>query len=163
MVTQGRRVVLAIALAVVMAACGDSSPPLAETSTDRLRLDVVTDPDPLVTGQPATFDLVVTNDSQQPALLTFDTTQRGDLGVSTGDVEVYRWAERRAFAQEPYRVEFEPGQTATFALDVEPLPLAPGEYEMLATVTGLPKLRTVRTAVTVVADEATERASQGAP
>lgn len=153
-----RAAVLIIVIALA-AACGDASPRLAETSTDRLELEVVPAPDPLVSGQEATFELHVTNTSDRRALLTFDTTQRGDVALSTGDVEVYRWAARRVFAQEPHEVAFAPGQTVRFPLEEEPLPVAPGDYELMATVTGVPKLRTIRTALSVVGSAATEAPS----
>ena len=144
---------------LLASACGDASPPLAETSTDRLELEVALTPDPLVGGREATFELHVTNTSDRRALLTFDTTQRGDVVLSTGDVEVYRWAARRVFAQEPHEVAFAPGQTVRFPLEEEPLPVAPGDYELMATVTGVPKLRTIRTAASVVGNAATETPS----
>jgi hypothetical protein len=151
-----RATVLVIALALVAAACGDASSPRAETSTDRLEVEVVPTPDPLVSGQAATFELHVTNISDRRALLTFDTTQRGDVALSTGAVEVYRWAARRAFAHERREVTFASGQTVRFPLEEEPLAVAPGDYELMATVTGVPKLRTIRTSVSVVAGAATE-------
>lgn len=150
---------LLVALVLLTSACGDASRPLAETSTDRLELEVVLTPDPLVGGREATFELHVTNTSDRRALLTFDTTQRGDVVLSTGDVEVYRWAARRVFAQEPHEVAFAPGQTVRFPLEEEPLPVAPGDYELMATVTGVPKLRTIRTAASVVGSAATETPS----
>lgn len=154
-----RAAVLIVALALVAAACADAPPPLAETSTDRLELEVVPVPAPLVSGEAATFELHVTNTSDQRALLTFDTTQRGDVALATEDVEVYRWAARRVFAQERQEVAFAPGQTVRFPLDEEPLPIAPGEYELMATITGVPKLRTIRRSVSVVGSAADETSS----
>ncbi|MBW3603465.1 MAG: hypothetical protein KY460_00925 [Actinobacteria bacterium] len=154
-----RVTMLVAVMAVLVTACGNSSPPLAETSTDRLQLEIVTSPDPLITGEPATFDLRVRNVSDQRALLTFDTTQRGDVAFLTNGVEVYRWAERRAFAHDPHRVALVPGQQVRFELDVGSLPVAPGEYEVMATATGMPKLRTVRRPITVTGDVASETAS----
>ncbi len=153
--------IVVIALVLLTTACGNSSPPVAESSTDRLQLEVVVAPDPLVSGQPATVGLVVTNVSDRRALLTFDTTQRGDVSFSTGGVEVYRWSELRAFALDRERYAFVPGQRVRFPLEADPLPVGPGEYEVLATVTGVPKLRTVRTTVTVVG-AASESPSAGA-
>ncbi|HEX6257672.1 MAG TPA: BsuPI-related putative proteinase inhibitor [Euzebyales bacterium] len=149
------RLVAVALIALAVAACGDASPPLAETSTDRLRLELRVDPDPLVSGAPATFELLVTNVSDERALLEFDTTQRGDVLFATNEVDVYRWAERRAFAQQTERVPLAPGQTVLFELDEAPLPVGPGQYEVLASVTGLPKLQTVRASLSVTGDEAT--------
>ena len=58
---------LVVALTLALTACGDSSPPLAETSTDRLEVEVLVTPDPLVSGQAATFELRVTNVSSESA------------------------------------------------------------------------------------------------
>lgn len=157
-----RMAVLVVSLALVVA-CGDSSPPLAETSTDRVRLALATDPGPLVSGREATFELEVTNVSDEPALLTFDTTQRGDVAFSTGEVEVYRWAEPRVFAHDPVEVRLAPGQTVSFPLDESPLPVAPGDYEVLAVITGLPKLQTVQTSVSVVSPAAAATAPPTEP
>lgn len=144
-----RMTIVVVALAVLAAGCADSSPRLAETSSDLLRLDLTARPAPLVTGEPATFELRVTNTGDERALLTFDTTQHGDVIFSTEDVDVYRWAERRAFANERDRYELAPGQQVVLELDEAPLPVPPGEYEVLAVVTGLPKLQSVETSVSV--------------
>lgn len=145
-----RTVLLVVALTLVAAGCGDASRQLAESSTDRLQLEVVVRPDPLVSGQQATFDLQVTNVSEQRASLTFDTTQHGDVALSSERVEVYRWAEPRAFALEEMQVSLTPGQHVSFPLQEARLPVAAGEYDLLATVTGEPKLQTVQSTVTVV-------------
>lgn len=152
-----RIAVLVAVLAVVCAGCGEGPSATAATSTDRLRLDVVPQPDPLISGRPATFELAVTNVSDRPAVLRFDTTQRGDVRLSVPEgVEVYHWGERRVFAQEPVEVTVAPGRRATFGLDEAELPVAPGAYEVLATLVGIPKLQVAHATVTVVeGDDAT--------
>lgn len=98
---------------------------------------VSTRPSPGPTGAAAMFELRVTNISDRPAALLFDTTQGGDVRLSTPDtVEVYHWAELRAFSLEPADVPVAPGEQVTFRLDEEPLPVAPGDYHVLAAVTG---------------------------
>jgi len=146
-----RHMVLMLVLVMAAAACGGTSPDRIVTATDRLRLDVAFEPGALVSGEHATFALRVTNTSDEPATLEFDTTQRGDVRLSTIDgVEVYRWADRRVFAQERHDVTLAPGQRASFALQEAPLPVAPGDYEVLAVVTGMPKVQVARSTVSVV-------------
>lgn len=150
-----RRTVLILVLVVGAVACGGASAETIGTSTDRLRLDVVFEPADLVSGEEATFRLQVTNTSQERATIEFDTTQRGDVRLSTLDgVEVYRWADQRAFAQERRDAAIAPGQRVSFPLEDAPLPVAPGDYEVLATVTGMPKLQVARTTVSVVSSSA---------
>lgn len=153
-----RFAVLIAVLAVAATACGAASGATVATSTDRLRLEVVPQPDPLISGRPAAFELAVTNVSDRGAVLRFDTTQRGDVRLSVPEgVEVYHWSERRVFAQEPAEVAVAPGRHVTFALDEAELPVAPGEYEVFATLVGIPKLQVAHATVTVVeGDESTQ-------
>lgn len=146
----------ALILVLMMGAVGcGASTETVETATDRLRLDVVSQPGDLVSGDEATFVLRVTNVSDEPATIEFDTTQRGDVHLSTvNGVEVYHWADDRVFAQERDDVSLAPGERVSFPLDEAPLPVAPGNYEVLAVVTGMPKLQVARTTVSVVSSSA---------
>lgn len=149
-----RSTVLILVLIVGTIGC-TASTEVVETSTDRLRLDVVFEPDDLVSGESATFGLQVTNISDAPATVEFDTTQRGDVRLSTvNGVEVYHWADRRVFADEHTKIPVAPGERVSFALQEAPLPVAPGDYEVLATVTGMPKLQVARSTVSVVGPSA---------
>lgn len=150
-----RHTVLILVLVMGAAACGGASTETVETSTDRLRLDVVSQPGDLVSGDEATFVLRVTNVSDVSATIGFDTTQRGDVHLSTvNGVEVYRWADDRVFAHEREDVSLAPGERVSFALKEAPLPVAPGDYEVLAVVTGMPKLQVARSTVSVVSSSA---------
>jgi hypothetical protein len=149
-----RSTVLILVLIMGTVGC-TASTDVVETSTDRLRLDVVFEPGDLVSGESATFGLQVTNTSDAPATIEFDTTQRGDVRLSTANgVEVYHWAGRRIFAHEHTEIPVAPGERVSFALQEAPLPVAPGDYEVLATVTGMPKLQVARSTVSVVATNA---------
>lgn len=139
-----------IALVLLAPACG-GAPATASTSTDQLTLTVRTAPTPLVSGQPATFDLEVANTGDGPVTIAFDTTERGDVALETQGVEVYRWSRQRAFAQEPVEITVGAGRRVSFPLEEAPLPVGPGDYELLAILTGSPKLQVVRTSLTIVA------------
>jgi hypothetical protein len=150
-----RHTVMILVLIVGAVGC-TASTDVVETSTDRLRLEVGFEPGDLVSGESAAFDLQVTNTSDAPATIEFDTTQRGDVRLSTPNgVEVYHWADRRVFAHEHTKIPVAPGERVSFALQEAPLPVAPGDYEVLATVTGMPKLQVARSTVSVVGSSAT--------
>lgn len=169
MILRSMRVRAAVAALVVggALAAGCSAPSGADvpSSTDALRLAVTTDPQPLRSGQPGAFVLEVTNSGDRAVVMSFDTTQRGDVALETNGVEVYRWAARRVFAHDEARVVVDAGDTAVYRLDELRLPVAPGEYEVLATMDGRPQLQVVRAPLTVegAAAGASETAAPTAP
>lgn len=137
-----------LACAALLAGCGRSQAD-APTSTDDLQLAVGTEPVPLRSGRPGAFLLEVTNVGDRELSMSFDTTQRGDVALETNGVEVYRWAARRVFAHQEARVTVGVGDTVTFNLDEHRLPVGPGDYELLATLSGQPKLQVIREPLTV--------------
>lgn len=155
------RIISMIVVATVAAACGGGSASDALASTDQLQLAVRTDPQPLRSGQPGSFVLEVTSVADQPLDVRFDTSQRGDVALETENVEVYRWAAQRVFAQETHQVTLDPGARVEFRLDEFRLPVGPGAYEMLATLSGQPELQVVRVPVTV--DPGSSPAAIGTP
>lgn len=143
-----------LACAALLAGCGGASQTDAPTSTDALQLAVRADPQPLRSGQPGAFLLEVTNEADRELSMSFDTTQRGDVALETNGVEVYRWAARRVFAHVETRVTVGAGDTVTFRLDELRLPVGPGDYELVATLSGQPKLQVIREPLTVAGSTA---------
>lgn len=148
-----------LASAALVAGCAGASQADAPTSTDQLRLAVRTDPQPLRSGQPGAFLLEVTNEADRALSMSFDTTQRGDVALETNGVEVYRWAARRVFAHDETQVTVGAGETVTFRLDELRLPVAPGDYEYVATLSGQPKLQVIREPLTVAGSSASSETS----
>jgi hypothetical protein len=148
-----------LACAALVAGCAGASQADAPTSTDELQLAVRTDPQPLRSGQPGAFLLEVTNEADRELSMSFDTTQRGDVALETNGVEVYRWAARRVFAHDETQVTVGAGETVTFRLDELRLPVGPGDYEHVATLSGQPKLQVIREPLTVAGSSASSETS----
>ena len=149
-----------LACAALVAGCGGASQTDAPTSTDQLQLAVRTDPQPLRSGQPGAFVLEVTNEGDRELSMSFDTTQRGDVALETNGVEVYRWAARRVFAHHEVQLTVDGGDTVGFRLDELRLPIGPGDYELVATLSGQPKLQVIREPLTVAGATPSSAASE---
>lgn len=106
-------------------------------------------PDPLRTGQPATWLLVVSNRGTERATLTFPSGQNGDVVLEQSGREAYRWSGGRFFTQAVRPVSLEPGGTETFTLEEERLGVEPGSYQLVATLRADPAPAPVRRSVSV--------------
>ncbi len=139
--------VLAAAALLALAGCFPGAlPPEGDAG---LSLEVVPTPTQPVTGEPVTWTLEVSNDGGDPVSLFFPTTQHGDVTLSSQGVDVYVWSERRAFSTAVDRVVVLSGEAATFELEDAELTVAPGDYELLATLASSPFAGLARTTVTV--------------
>jgi hypothetical protein len=87
-------------------------------------------------GRGGTAALVVTNSSAGALTVHVATTERADLVIRQGAATVYRWSQGRLFTPIGLDETWQPGQTASFALAVPPLP--PGEYTAEFYFFGLP-------------------------
>ncbi len=76
----------------------------------------------------------VTNTGKTPVDLTFSSGQRGDVILSQGGVEKYRWSDGKAFTEAIETVTLEPGTSVPVVLN-DALALPPGDYDVTAMVT----------------------------
>ena len=106
--------------------------------------------EPLRSGAPVTWTLEVRNGGPGPAALTFSSAQRGDVVLSRGGEERYRWSRGRAFAQVLGTLDLAPGQSQAFDLSEDRLGAEPGTYELVAELASDPAPAEVRRPVTVV-------------
>ncbi|MEX2658413.1 MAG: BsuPI-related putative proteinase inhibitor [Acidimicrobiales bacterium] len=150
---------LTLLAAMALAACGAGQDPAlqgdaATSSTTSpegggdlsLAVDV---PDPLVSGQQVTWRLTVTNGSGTDVTLTFTSGQQGDVVLRGGDgAEAYRWSDGMMFSQALADVVVPAGGEVTFELAGE-LGVAPGDYDLEASVPSAPAPEPVTRQVTV--------------
>lgn len=147
------RPALLVALLVVgasLAACGgddDDDDVGAGPAGGVLSLAVETTP--LVSGEPATWDLAVTNEGEASVVLTFRDGQDGDVVLRDGEEISYRWSAGRIFTLAIREVTMAPGETLELTLGDEALDVAAGTYEMEVSVVSTPAPEPVITAVTV--------------
>lgn len=136
----------AVFAALTLAGCASES----ATGGERLlELDASARPSRPVSGEPVRWVLELTNPGDEPVAVAFPTTQRGDVRLSEAGVDVYHWAEPRAFSVVQDVEVVLAGETVSFDLDDDRLAVPPGEYEMLASVRATEVNRVVRETVTV--------------
>jgi hypothetical protein len=80
--------------------------------------------------------------------LTFRSGQQGDVVLSAGGVERYRWSRDKMFMMMISERELAAGEEWGFVLD-DVLEVAPGEYSLEATVAARPEPPVVRGEVAV--------------
>lgn len=103
----------------------------------------------LVSGEPVRWTFAVTNGSNEPRLLTFTSSQQGDVVLEAAGVERYRWSKDRFFAAVIATKELPVGEEWVFALE-DMLSIEPGTYSLLATVTAQPEPPGVQAEIVVV-------------
>ena len=87
----------------------------------------------LVSGQPASFKITLTNTSEGDVPLVFSSSQQADILLSQDGKQVYDWGTDRAFTQEIRCQTLSAGQTFTVELaETNPLSVPPGEYVLTA-------------------------------
>ena len=100
-------------------------------------------------GQEIRWVFTVENQEERTRMLTFSSTQQGEVVLEADGVERYRWSNGKAFAQMIVEKELPAGGELAFVLD-DVLTVEPGTYALLATVTSRPAPPPVREEVTVV-------------
>ncbi len=145
---------LAVTVLLVMSACGgggkEDDPVVLEPNQEEgLRL-TLSHTEPLRTGAPVTWTLGVRNAGNEPVTLTFSSGQRGDVVLTQGSAERYRWSKGRAFTQVFGEMSIAPGQAESFELKDDTLDVEPGQYELVASLKSQPSPTEVRQTVTVV-------------
>ena len=106
-------------------------------------------PSVLHAGEEIRWVFTVENQEERPRMLTFSSTQQGEVVLEADGVERYRWSNGKAFAQMIVEKELPVGGELVFALD-DVLTLEPGTYSLLATVTSRPAPPPVREEISVV-------------
>jgi hypothetical protein len=89
--------------------------------------------EPLVSGEVAWWVFDVSNLTGSSIDVTFASGQMGDVVLSQGGVEKYRWSEGKAFDQAIRVDTLESGQTTTYVFN-DVVSVAPGDYDVTATV-----------------------------
>jgi hypothetical protein len=138
-----RFVVLAL---LVLAACGTGSDG-EEAAAGTLSLSV--DHGELVAGDVPTFHLTVRNGTGDDVVLTFASGQSGDVVLSQGGDERWRWSAGLAFTQAIREEPLPAGAEATYELSGSPLAVPPGDYTLEATLTSDPAPPPVQTEANV--------------
>jgi Intracellular proteinase inhibitor len=111
-----------------------------------VRLDVA--PDPPRAGEPARWTFTLANHGRTPHTLTFTSAQQGDVVLTARGEERYRWSAGMMFAARLAERTLAPGEEWRFSLEAV-LPVEPGEYALLATVTARPPPPAVRAEIVV--------------
>jgi hypothetical protein len=87
----------------------------------------------LVSGRRVEWRFTVRNLAGRPAGLVFRSAQYGDVTLSApGRGRVYRWSDRRAFAQPIVPTALAPRSASRCSLDPDTLDVAPGRYLLRA-------------------------------
>jgi hypothetical protein len=82
--------------------------------------------------------------------LEFSSGQNGDVVLSQEGVERYRWSAGRAFTQVFRQVPFGAGEVRSFQLSPARLDVAPGSYQLVASLSARPAPAQVSETVRVV-------------
>lgn len=141
----------AVAVALVATACGEGGGPAGRAAgggTDGPALSL-RHTEPLRSGAPVRWTLVVANGGGAAVDLVFPSGRDGDVVLRQGGAERYRWSAERFFTQGVRTVRVEAGAGATFVLDDGPLRVPPGTYELVASLAARPRLAEVTRQVTV--------------
>lgn len=106
--------------------------PAPSAATDVLDIALVSD-SPVVAG-PHVWTVELRNGSDGPVVVTFPTSQRGDVVLSSGGEVVHRWSEDRFFRQQVSEVALEPGGVERIELEDDLSAVEPGFYEARVSV-----------------------------
>lgn len=105
-------------------------------------------PSPLLAGQHVRWTVTVTNRGSERRVITFASAQRGDVALSAGGVECYRWSRDRLFAAVIEERELRRGEEWSSTIE-DTLSVAAGTYSLQASVSAQPTLLPVRGEVVV--------------
>lgn len=109
-------------------------PPVTQVEADSVRVRFSPASAPVFSGDTVWWAFEVTNTGAQALELVFSSGQRGEVVVSQGGAEKYRWSAGKAFTEAIESVRLEPGRAWGVVLN-DVLPLESGEYEIAARVT----------------------------
>jgi hypothetical protein len=116
---------------------------IASDPAGDLEVRLAVAPDAPRAGGPVEWRFAVANRGGAPHRLTFRSGQQGDVVLSAGGAERYRWSRDKMFVMMLSERELAAGEEWGFALD-DVLDVEPGRYALEATVTALPAPPVVR-------------------
>ena len=105
--------------------------------------------EPLRSQAPVRWSLVLRNDTPNRLDLEFPSGKDGDVVLSQGGAERYRWSTGRVFTTAVRELSMGPNETRTFALEDPKLPVPPGDYQLVATLAAAKEVPPVEKDVTV--------------
>ena len=140
-----RRAALLAALALT--ACGGGGGSDADIGVS---LDV-RHTEPLRSGEPVRWTLVLRNDNPNRLDLRFSSGKDGDVVLRQGGQERYRWSTGHLFTEALRELTVGPNETRTFALEDPELAVPAGDYDLVATLASDKKVPAFERKVTVTA------------
>ena len=138
-----RTAALLAALALTACGGGDGSDANIGVSLD------VRHTEPLRTGEPVRWTLVLRNDRPARLELTFPSGKDGDVVLRQGGTERYRWSADRFFTEGVRELSVGPNETRTFALEDPEFAVPAGDYDLVATLASDKKVPPFEKKVTV--------------
>jgi len=106
------------------------------------------EPARLVSGQPVRWVFTLVNRGRERRVVTFTSSQRGEVVLAAGGVPRYRWSSGKLFAAVIGERALSPGEEWCQSL-VDTLSLPAGRYELHASMTSQPTLPPVRGEITI--------------
>jgi hypothetical protein len=110
------------------------TPKMTVATVDKLRVRFAVDPDVPLAGGQVYWVFDIKNVDSKSIVLTFDSGQRGEVTLSQGGSEKYRWSADKSFTQSVDNVTIQPGKTWSFSLS-DSVRTTPGRYDLVAKVT----------------------------
>jgi hypothetical protein len=104
---------------------------------------------PLRSGGPVTWTLEVENGGPDDVTLVFSSGKNGDIALTQGGREAYRWSGTKYFTQAVRQERLAAGERKTFTLEEQTLSAAPGDYELVAELDSQPAPPPARRSVRV--------------
>ncbi|MDE0804007.1 MAG: BsuPI-related putative proteinase inhibitor [Acidimicrobiales bacterium] len=122
--------------------------PAPATVGEALEIELVSDS--RVVAGPHVWTTELRNTSDGEIVVTFPTSQRGDVALSAGGEVVHRWSADRFFQQQVSEVSVAPGAVETVELEDDLSSVDPGFYEVEVRATVVGTLAPVTDSVRVV-------------
>lgn len=145
-----RRLTLIVLLTTLAGCGGDAGGSESQAGEQKQGLSMsVSFTEPLRSGQPVTWTLEVENGGPAEATLVFRSGKEGDVTLTQGGKEAYRWSGARYFTQAVRQVRLAAGEKKTFRLEEQALTAAAGDYELVAELDSEPAPPPIRRSVEV--------------
>lgn len=136
---------MAVAVVLLAAGCGGGGSGGGEGGRVSLELRST---EPLRSGAPVRWTLVLHNDRPEPLEVEFPSGQDGDVVLRQGGAERYRWSAEQVFTEVVRPMTIGANESRTFAMEGD-LTVPPGEYELEASLAAAVDVPPVKRTVTV--------------